>query len=72
MLPEPLEQLTRTEAEWLHRHRHVDYVHRIIVAKNMATIEPLNPEARIGWNKAVREWRASDFYPGRRNEKDAY
>jgi hypothetical protein len=60
---EPLERLTESEARWLHRHRTLDFVHALIVAKNEVQMNPLMGDRRIGWNTAVREWRSSEGYP---------
>jgi hypothetical protein len=66
---EPLERLTESEARWLHRHRTLDFVHALIVAKNEVQMNPLMGDRRIGWNTAVREWRASETYPFKKGEK---
>jgi len=58
-----VERLTLAEASWLHRHRHLDISKEIVVLHNLLKANPLEPTVRIGWNKRIREWRASEQHP---------
>jgi hypothetical protein len=55
----PLEQITLREAQWLHAHRHLEWVHSLIATKNLLEKDKFDPAMRKKWNNMVQEWRLS-------------